>query len=228
MLFQSHEDDFRDTQNDVKYTIYPLAFTRNLGNLQANSIIMPFRRRMDIIDAKLQDSMDKQDQEGQEGCEGRGGGHRHVCQHHHGLAKPGLYSDSKRNSIDSEDVCSEESDNNSTDADMPERQQRPPSAPLLELVCSQIYNAISHQLCNAAKFHKVQLGLITTLLVGTTAALFALRNRWKRNLDHYWGNLLHIHCAQKIAGPRQPQCMRFEHTYHLDMQHLSQRKHSGK
>ena len=52
-LFDTKPDDFGHVHNDVKYTVYPLTFTRNLGNVQADGLIVPFARRMNLIDARL-------------------------------------------------------------------------------------------------------------------------------------------------------------------------------
>lgn len=56
-LFQTEPlaDDFEHVHNDVKYTIYPLGFTRDLGNVQANGVITPFACRMKFVDAKLRE-----------------------------------------------------------------------------------------------------------------------------------------------------------------------------
>jgi hypothetical protein len=53
ILFQTDLDDFSYVCNDVKYTVYSFAFTRNLGNVQADRFIAPFSRRMNAVDAKL-------------------------------------------------------------------------------------------------------------------------------------------------------------------------------
>ncbi|KAF8122097.1 hypothetical protein EV363DRAFT_1405218 [Boletus edulis] len=181
-LFQTAQDDFGHVRNNVNHSVYPLAFTRHLGNVQAD---------------------------GERGC-----GHRRQ------LADPGL---------DSEDDENDEeysNDEDHMDVDMPDGQQER-FPPLLHAMSSQIYNAISHRLRNAAKFHEVQLGWITSSLAGTTATSLPSKNRWQRNVDRCRGDLPHIRCAQKIAGPNQPQSMRFENTYRLDVQRLPPRKHSG-
>ena len=216
-LFQTDGDDFGHVRNDVKYTVYPLAFTRNLGNVQANGVITSFGRRMNMLDAKLQGIA------GDEGGGGRRGGRGREPRARDRSGEPGLYSDDD----DNDDENSDDNDNEANmDVDTPEREP-PPPPPLLHAICSQIYNAISHRVRDAAKFHEVQLGLVTTSLAGTTASSLPSKNRWQRNLDRCRGDLPHVRCAQKVAGPGQPQCMRFENTYRLDVQHLPERKRSG-
>ncbi|KAG6371988.1 hypothetical protein JVT61DRAFT_9006 [Boletus reticuloceps] len=194
-LFQSNQDDYGLIHNDVKYTVYPLAFTRNLGNVQADGVITPFRCMMNIIDAKLQAGQ-------------AGHGQRRRPQR-----GPAMQED------DSPNEDEEDDDDAAMDVNMAES--------LLHPVCSQIYNVISHRVRDAAKFHEVQLGLVTTSLAGTTAASLPSKNRWQRNLDRCRGDLPHVRCAQKITGPGQPQSMRFENTYRLDVQRLQERKRSG-
>ena len=202
-LFQTEEDDFGHVRNDVKYSVYPLAFTRHLGNIQADGVISSFGRRMNVIDARLQGNAEDERRH-------EGGGRRRQQRH----------ADGQR---DTDDDTDDDSDSG-MDVDMAEREQGPP---LLQGVCSQIYNAISHRVRDAAKFHEVQLGLVTTSLAGTTATSLPSKNRWRRNLNRCRGDLPHVRCAEKVAGPGQPQCMRFENTYRLEVQRLPQRKRSG-
>ncbi|KAF8422585.1 hypothetical protein L210DRAFT_852504, partial [Boletus edulis BED1] len=183
-LFQTNVDDFGHVQNNTKYTVYPLAFTRHLGNVQADGIITSFGRRMNLVDEKLQGIVEQQRDL------------RHA----------------------------QEEDDIGMEIDMEERPDRPP---ILHAVSSQIYNAISHRVRDAAKFHEVQLGLVTTSLAGTTATSLPSKNRWQRNLDRCRGDLPHVRCAEKVAAAGQPQCMRFENTYRLDVHHLSAQKRSG-
>lgn len=91
--------------------------------------------------------------------------------------------------------------------------------PLLYVVCSQIYDAISHHIRNSAKFHKVRLGLMVSSLAGTTATSLPSKNRWHRILERCRGDLPHVRCAQKLAGPGKTQCnlKHFENTYRLDV-----------
>ena len=84
------------------------------------------------------------------------------------------------------------------DVNTPEREPPPPPPPLLHAICSQIYNAISHHVHDAAKFHEARLGLIMTFLVGMTASSLLSKNRWQHNLDHCHGDLLHFRCIQKV------------------------------
>ena len=125
-------------------------------------------------------------------------------------------------------MSSDAEDHLDVDLPHPGRQpQRPPSPPLLHAVCSQIYNATSHRVRDSAKFHEVQLGLVTSSLAGSSATSLPSKNRWQRILDRCRGDLPHVRCAQKLAGPGQTQCMRFENTYRLDVQRLSARNRTG-
>ncbi|KAG6369061.1 hypothetical protein JVT61DRAFT_1888 [Boletus reticuloceps] len=207
-LFQSNEDDFGQVRNDVKYTVYPLAFTRNLGNVQADGVMVAFERRMNMIDSKLRRGIPAAEQD--PGEERR----RRRNERRLGLAEREVHS------------SDDEEDPEEVDVEMPDQDRRA-TPPLLHSVCSQIYNVISHRVRDAAKFHDVQLGLVTTSLAGTTATTLPSKNRWQRNVDRCRGDLPHVRCAEKIAGPRQPQTMRFENTYRLDVQRLPERKRSG-
>ncbi|KAF8441791.1 hypothetical protein L210DRAFT_3645009 [Boletus edulis BED1] len=207
-LFQTDEDDFGHVRNDVQYTVYPLAFTKNLGNVQADGVITPFARRINIIDSKLQEPQEPRVRQPRR--HRRRGPRRRDPRED----EPGLYSDGENSEEDDMDIDEEEP-------------QRPPLLPLLHVNCSQIYNAISHRLRDAAKFHEVQLGLVTSSLAGCVATTLPSKNRWRRILERCQGDLPHVRCSQKIAGPGQPQCMRFENTYRLDVQRLPQRKRSG-
>lgn len=214
-LFQTEPDDFGHVRNDVKYTVYPLAFTRNLGNIQSDGVITLFGRRMNIIEAKLRPQPDQQAPQPRR----RRRRNRRLRRAH-----SDRNSDSDISDSDASDV--EESDSDSDIQSEDDERQRPPP-PLLHAVCSQIYNGISHRVRDAAKFHEVQLGLATSSFAGTTAVSIPSKNRWQRNVDRCRGDLPHARCAHKIAGPDQPQTMRFENTYRLDVQHLPLRKRSG-
>ena len=61
-LFESHEDAYRGAgdQNAVNFSVYPLAFTRSLGNVQADGLIAPFSRRLDILDEYIRQRINEQ------------------------------------------------------------------------------------------------------------------------------------------------------------------------
>lgn len=101
------------------------------------------------------------------------------------------------------------------------------SPQLLHPISCQIYNAISHRVRDAAKFHEVQLAMFTNALAGCTAQTLAGKNRWRRILERVRQAMPHQRFAEKVAGDDQPQCMRFENTYQLDVQKLTPRKRSG-
>lgn len=198
-LFQTEPDDFGHVRNDVKYTVYPLGFTRDLGNVQADGVITAFARRMNVVDAKLRQIPRRRQR---------------------------LLDGADDEEDDDDDEVRQEGDDvpHVIDLDGPIRAVPPP---LLHAVGSQIYNAISHRVRDAAKFHEVQLGLITSSLSGTTATSVPSKRRWQKTLDRCRGDLPHVRFSQKVAGPGQPQCMRFENTYRLDVQSLPARKRSG-
>ncbi|KAG6370252.1 hypothetical protein JVT61DRAFT_12196 [Boletus reticuloceps] len=172
-LFEAPPDGLHgdNRQNAVKYTLYPLAFTKRYGNVQADGLVTPFARRMDLLDTQL--------------WEERGPGE------------------------DGMDV------------------DEPAIPRLLHAVCCQIYNSLSHRVRDAAKFHEVQRGMLAAALSGCTAPTLPGKNRWRRIVERVREALPHERFAEKVRGDNQPQSMRFENTYQLDVQMLPERKRSG-
>lgn len=231
-LFQTDADDYGHVRNDVKYTVYPLAFTRNMGNVQADGVISPFARRMNIIDKRLRGREDGvEEEERQRVPHGRQRRRRRAearerWQPRDGRGERAVHSHGENNSDGAENERSG-SDDDAMNVDAPIREHHAGLPALVHAICSQIYNAISHRLRDAAKFHEVQLGLVTAALAGATAASLPSQHKWERNRDRCRGDLPHVRCAQKIAGGGQPQCMRFENTYRVDVGQLAEQKRHG-
>lgn len=91
---------------------------------------------------------------------------------------------------------------------------------LLHPVCCQIYNLISHRVRDAAKFHEVQRGSLGIALVGCMAPTLPGKNWWQQTVERVREALPHERFAEKVRGDNQPQSMRFENTYQLNVQML--------
>ncbi|KAH0826434.1 hypothetical protein J3R83DRAFT_5416 [Lanmaoa asiatica] len=163
----------------VKYTLYPLAFTKKYGNLQVDGVIPPFARKHHQLDEEDHDD------------------------HQHPRSDSDLYA--------------------SNDMDIDQQQPQPHRAVtphFLHSISCQIYNAISHRVRDAAKFHEVQLGLLTSALAGCTAQTIPAKNHWQHTVGRVHEALPHAHFAEKVKSNNQPQSMHFENTYQLDIQSL--------
>ncbi|KAF8833578.1 hypothetical protein BDN67DRAFT_985937, partial [Paxillus ammoniavirescens] len=165
-LFQAADDS---SCPNVPFTLYPMAFTKSLGNIQAKDIMPVYQPRIDLINDR----------------------HR-----------PAIH----------------EVDSDYDDDDTPTRR----GAPVLRGTHCQVYNSLSHRVRDAAKFHDVQLGMVTAAFSGTTAKSAGGHNLWTRRMDQCNNALPHIRFAQKVAGPSQPESMRFENTYTLDVYRLEE------
>lgn len=124
-LFERAPDAYGVAANAVPFSVYPLAFTRSLGNVQADGFIMPFKHRFNLLNTKIQEQI---------------------------------------NTVDEED----------------EPSLLPPGAEIIHPVCAQMYNALSHRVRNEAKFHSVQLGLLTSIFSGTTVETAVMKSLWSR------------------------------------------------
>ncbi|KAG2030241.1 hypothetical protein BDR03DRAFT_1017336 [Suillus americanus] len=99
-------------------------------------------------------------------------------------------------------------------------------ASVLHGINCQIYNELSHRVRDEAKFHPVQLGMISAALSGTTAKN-AARNRWTRRLQQCNHSLPHERFNDKVSGDNQPQALRFENTYTLDVYRMKEEFRNG-
>ncbi|KAG2063879.1 hypothetical protein BDR04DRAFT_1163227 [Suillus decipiens] len=99
-------------------------------------------------------------------------------------------------------------------------------ASVLHGISSQIYNELSHRVRDEAKFHPVQLGMISAALSGTTAKN-AARRRWTRRLQQCNHSLPHERFNDKVSGDNQPQALRFENTYTLDVHRMNEEFRNG-
>ncbi|KAG9311945.1 hypothetical protein JVU11DRAFT_8206 [Chiua virens] len=171
-LFEGAQEAQGTGENAVRFSVYPLAFTQYLGNIQADGLMVPFKRRMDRLDANirqgLQELADAEDQEAE--LVGR----------------------------------------------------------IIYPVNSQAYNALSHRVRSEAKFHAVQLGLMTSVFSGTTVERAALKTLWSSRLRLCNNGLPHERFDRKVSGEDQPECMRFENTYRVDVFQLPSRRKNGR
>jgi hypothetical protein len=101
-------------------------------------------------------------------------------------------------------------------------------ASILHGINSQVYNELSHRVRNEAKFHPVQLGMISAALSGTVAKGIASRRRWTQRLDQCNDSLPHERFNAKVSGNNQPQALRFENTYTLDVYRMKDRFRNGR
>lgn len=60
MLFEALPDGLHgdNRQNAVKYTLYPLAFTKRYGNVQADRLVTLFACRMDLLNTQLREAQE--------------------------------------------------------------------------------------------------------------------------------------------------------------------------
>lgn len=169
-LFQGIEDAQGHVENEAPFWIYPLAYTRNLGNVKSPSIITPFNTRLKQIDH---------------------------------LIRPPIPE-------------------NDMDLDPLQR-----GAPLLHGIGCQIYNSLSHRVRNEAKFHFVQLGMVTSSLAGTAMKSTPHESHWTRRVRFCDHALPHVRFNQKVADDGQPQVLRFENTYTLDVYRMAHAHRNG-
>ncbi|KAG2029409.1 hypothetical protein BDR03DRAFT_1018433 [Suillus americanus] len=99
---------------------------------------------------------------------------------------------------------------------------------VLHGISCQVYNELSHRVRDEAKFHPVQLGMISTAMAGTTAKRIAGQRRWERRLGQCNVGLPHERFVDKVSGDAQPQALRFENTYTLDVHRLSNDRQNGR
>jgi len=80
-------------------------------------------------------------------------------------------------------------------------------APVLQPLRSQIYNSLSHRIHNEAKFHAVQLGMVTSTFAGSTVMTVHGHRHWERKLQFCDGGLPHVQFNHKVSGHGQPQAL---------------------
>ncbi|KIM65726.1 hypothetical protein SCLCIDRAFT_8157 [Scleroderma citrinum Foug A] len=175
-LFQGSEDAHGHVQNEAPFWVYPLAYSRKMGNVKSSSVMSNFHLRLNQIDLDIRPPVDED----------------------------AVYTDDE-------------------DDDM----QIIRGAPVLRPLGSQIYNSLSHCVHNEAKFHAVQLGLVMSAFAGSSAATASGRHHWQRRLRFCDGGLPHVRFNQKISGPGQPQALRFENTYTLDVFRMKPQHQNG-
>lgn len=100
-------------------------------------------------------------------------------------------------------------------------------APIVKGVRAQLYNQISHRVRNQTRFHYVQLGLATTVLAGTSATSAADKRTFEQRKEHCLRSLPHKSFRQALEGPHQPQALRLEQTYVVDVHRLQLQDRSG-
>ncbi|KAG1721838.1 hypothetical protein EDB19DRAFT_1917044 [Suillus lakei] len=91
----------------------------------------------------------------------------------------------------------------------------------------QVYNELSHRVRDEAKFHPVQLGMISAALSGTATKTVASRRRWTQRLQQCNHSLPHERFNDKVSGNNQPQALRFENTYTLDVYRMKEEFRNG-
>jgi len=174
-LFQGHEDAYGHVHNETPFWVYPLAFSRKMGNVKSASVMPNFCQRLKQIDLVI---------------------------------RPPVDDDAMDTDDENDDV-----------------QIR--GAPVLRPLGSQIYNSLSHRVRNEAKFHAVQLGMVTSTFAGSTATTVHGRRHWERRLRFCDGGLPHVRFNHKVSGPGQPQALRFENTYTLDVFQMDPQHRNG-
>ncbi|KAI5981073.1 hypothetical protein EDD15DRAFT_2380428 [Pisolithus albus] len=163
------EEDFNIRA--VPCYLYPLAFTKTLGNMQADGLIHSFQQQLPLINRNLS---------------------THLAGH-------------------------DEDDNDSLFGDMNDNHNPMDGQPILQGLRCQAYNSLSHRVRERIKFHSVQLGRITAAVSGCTATGVSAVSKWERCLQECEFMLPHEQFHVKVTGGSQPQSMRFENTYRLEV-----------
>ncbi|KIK22156.1 hypothetical protein PISMIDRAFT_11857 [Pisolithus microcarpus 441] len=100
--------------------------------------------------------------------------------------------------------------------------------PAIRGIGCQIYNALSHRVRREAKFHAVQLGMVTSTFAGSGIQTASGQRRWRKRMEFCNGGLPHVRFGQKVSGAGQPQALRFENTYMLDVKRLREEDRNGR
>ncbi|KAI6021963.1 hypothetical protein EDC04DRAFT_2607082 [Pisolithus marmoratus] len=157
---EDEEEDF--DIHAVPCYLYPLAFTKTLGNMQADGLIHSFQQQLPMINGHLS---------------------THIAGH-------------------------DEDDNDSLFGDI-------------------AYNALSHCVWDKSKFHSVQLGRITAAVASCTATGVHSVTKWRQCFADCEFMLPHEQFHVKVTGGEQPQSMRFENTYMLEVSAMAPEDKNG-
>ncbi|KAF8119387.1 hypothetical protein EV363DRAFT_1199073, partial [Boletus edulis] len=164
-----------DDHGKNTYHAYPLAFTKQFGNVQAKRTLSCFDDILRNINTVLSPAIDPEDQHGY------------------------LFGDEFER-----------------------------GAPVIRGTHAQIYNAMFHRVRDQARFHYVQLGLGTSVLSGTTAKTQAAKRRFAQRKQHCLNGLPHQRFASALRGDDQPQALRIEQTFSVDVHRLRQEHKNGR
>jgi len=171
------EDYHGRVPNNANFTMYPLAFTKTLGNVQSPSIMPIFSHWLEKVDAVLCPPIPEE------------------------TTDSDLHSDS---------------------SGAPRR-----GASVITGIKCQVYNSLSHRIRNEAKFHFVQLGMVTSALAGSGVKSVPHKAHWSRWVRFCEQGLPHNRFSQKISGDGQPQDLRFENTYIIDVHRMIPQHRKG-
>lgn len=185
-LFASEDNNEENARNSVPFYVYPVAFTKDIGNVQSHGLMTNFNRRFTLIDNAMRPHLPNDDEDENNSIAGDGPG--------------------------------------------PDGEDNPPrlGSSVLHGINCQVYNELSHRVRDEAKFHPVQLGMISTAMAGTTAKKITAQRRWQHRLDQCNVGLPHERFVNKVSGNDQPQALRFENTYTLDVHRLSNDRQNGR
>ncbi|KAG2737670.1 hypothetical protein P692DRAFT_20883334, partial [Suillus brevipes Sb2] len=185
-LFASEDNNEENARNSVPFYVYPVAFTKDIGNVQSHGLMTNFNRRFTLIDNAMRPHLPNDDEDENNSIAGDGPG--------------------------------------------PDGEDNPPrlGSSVLHGINCQVYNELSHRVRDEAKFHPVQLGMISTAMAGTTAKKITAQRRWQHRLDQCNVGLPHERFVDKVSGNDQPQALRFENTYTLDVHRLSNDRQNGR
>ncbi|KAH0825872.1 hypothetical protein J3R83DRAFT_7741 [Lanmaoa asiatica] len=101
------------------------------------------------------------------------------------------------------------------------------AGPALRPVCFQSYNELSHRFRDEARFHTIQLGMVTAALSGSTATTIRATNKWQQRMEQCKEKLPYERFIDKVSGPNQPQALRNEVTFTLDLHRLAAGNRNG-
>ncbi|KAI6019120.1 hypothetical protein EDC04DRAFT_2607551 [Pisolithus marmoratus] len=183
-LFQGTEDAHGHVQNEVPFTVYPLAFTQDLGNVKAAGLMPTFACRVMQLNAAI-------------------------------------HKDDRATHCNVND--DDDNDDDDNDPMMPNHH-----LPALLGISSQIYNSLSHHVRTEAKFHVVQLGMVTSTFAGSSAKTATGKCHWEHQVKFCEQGMPHVRFSQKVSGDGQPQTLRFENTYILDISRMRPDLHTGR